>query len=149
MTRLAALHARTEALLGAQIFKFVRFLIAGGVAAASNLAVFFVLVQFAHVYYLYASIAAFVMSIGVSFTMQKFWTFRDMLLSGMHAQFARYILVISINLTLNTSLVYLFVEKLGIWSLFAQALATVIIATTGYLGYQYFVFRDRVPTPTP
>ena len=145
MTQLAALHDKAEALLGARVFRLLRYLISGGTAAATNLTVFFLLVHFGHMYYLYASILAFAVSIAVSFTMQKFWTFRDKPLHDVHTQFARYLVVILSNLLLNTTLVYLFVEKAGIWYLLAQILATAIIAVVGYFGYRYFVFRDRTP----
>lgn len=67
----------------------------------------------------------------------------------MHTQFARYLVIILLNLLLNTTLVYFFVEHVGVWYLFAQMLATAVIAITGYVGYRYFVFRDRATLPTP
>ena len=148
MTQLAALQNQAEALLGARVFRLLRYLISGGTAAATNLTVFFFLVHFGHMYYLYASILAFVLSIAVSFTMQKFWTFRDKPLHDVHTQFTRYLVVIGANLLLNTTLVYSLVEYAGMWSLLAQALAIAVIAVTGYFGYRYFVFRDR-PEPHP
>jgi putative flippase GtrA len=146
MTWLAAFDAWAEAWLGARAFRIVRYLIAGGTAAASHLAIFFVLVQFGHLYYLHASIVGFVMAIVVSFAMQKFWTFRDTPLHDVHMQFSRYAAVVFTNLLLNTMLVYLFVEKIGMWYLPAQIIATIIIAITGYFGYRHFVFRERAVT---
>lgn len=146
---LAAFHERIEALLGAKIWKLVRFLIAGGTAAASNLILFFVLVQFGNIYYLYASITSFVFSMVVSFTLQKFWTFRDSVVHDVPQQFARYAFVLSLSLMLNVVLLYSLVETLAIWTFFAQAIAVVVIAMFNYFGYQYFVFRDRSPFQTP
>jgi putative flippase GtrA len=147
MTWLLSLHDRLEALLGARTLKLVRYLVSGGMATAANLIIFFLLVHFGHMYYLHASILAFAMSVTVSFTMQKFWTFRDQHLYDVHAQFARYLVVILSNLLLNTALIYLLVEKFGQWYLFAQILATAIVAVTGYFGYRHFVFRDRAAPP--
>jgi putative flippase GtrA len=144
---LASLHAQTEAFLGRRTWKLFRFLIAGGTAAAANLALFTLFVHVWHIYYLYASIAAFVISIIVSFTMQKFWTFRDMPIHDAHMQFARYLVVVMCNLILNTALVFVMVEYFDLWSILSQASATVVIAVTGYVGYQRFVFRER-PNPT-
>lgn len=146
---LHVLHDKAEALLGAHVFRLVRYLISGGTAAASNLAFLFLLVHFGGVYYLYASILAFIMSIAVSFTMQKFWTFRDKPLHDVHAQFTRYVAVVLSNLLINTAIIYLLVEKAGIWYLLAQLSATAVIAVTGYFGYRHFVFRDRTPFPAP
>lgn len=145
MVQLTALYERIETLLGPRIFKLVRYLISGGTAAASNLAALFFLVQFGHVHYLKASVLAFAMSVVVSFTMQKFWTFHDRPVHDVHAQFARYLVVILANLALNTALVYLLVEMAGVWYLAAQFMATIVIAVTGYVGYRRFVFRDRIP----
>jgi len=145
---LTVLHARMEMLLGARAYHLVRYLISGGTAAASNLGFLFLLVHFVHVHYLYASVIAFIMSVGVSFAMQKFWTFQDTLLHDVHIQFSRYLVVLLVNLTLNTLLMYLFVEKMGLWYLSAQILATAIVAIVGYFGYKYFVFRGR-PTTLP
>lgn len=147
MTWLTSFHDQAEAVLGERAFKLVRYLISGGTAAASNFITLFLLVHFGGMYYLYASILAFIMSIAVSFTMQKFWTFRDRPVHDVHAQFARYLIVILSNLLLNTALIYLLVEKFGVWYLFAQILATAVIAVTGYFGYRHFVFRDRAPLP--
>jgi dolichol-phosphate mannosyltransferase len=147
MAPFAALYARIETFLGAKIFKIVRYLISGGTAAASNLLALFLLVHFGHIHYLQASVLAFAMSVAVSFTMQKFWTFRDTPLHDVHTQFARYLVVILVNLLLNTTLVYLLVEKAGMWYLIAQGIATIIVAVLGYFGYRHFVFRDRTPPP--
>ena len=141
--QLIVLHERMEVLLGARAYHFIRYLISGGTAAASNLFFLFLLVHFAHVHYLYASVLAFIMSIAVSFTMQKFWTFQDTLVHDVYAQFRRYILVLLVNLAINTLLMYLFVEKIGLWYLYAQVLSTTVVAMVGYVGYKYFVFRGR------
>lgn len=144
MVQLIALYEWVETLLGPRIFKLVRYLTSGAAAAASNLVALFLLVQFGHVHYLKASVLAFVISVAVSFTMQKFWTFHDNPVHDVHAQFARYLVVILANLALNTALVYLLVEKAHVWYLAAQFVATVVIAATGYFAYRHFVFRDRI-----
>ena len=147
MTRLKTLYDAAEALLGERLFKLVRYLTSGATAAASNLFALFLLVHFGNVHYLKASVLAFAMSVVVSFTMQKFWTFHDNPVHDVHAQFARYLVVILANLALNTALVYLLVEKANVWYLAAQFIATVVIAAAGYVAYRHFVFRDR-PAPS-
>jgi putative flippase GtrA len=137
-----------EARVGLRAFKLMRYLISGGTAAVSNFITLFLLVHIGHMHYLYASVLAFTMSIAVSFTMHKFWTFRDRPMHDIHIQFARYLAVLLAGLLLNTTLMYLFVEKFGVWYLFAQILAAAIIAVTNYFCYKQFVFCDR-PKPQP
>ena len=149
MDWLTALYGQAEATLGARVFRAVRYLISGSTAAATNLAILFLLVRFAGVHYLSASIAAFVLSIAVSFGMQKFWTFHDWPVHDAHTQFIRYCGVIAANLILNTAIVYVLVERAGTWYLLAQGIGTVAVAITGYFAYRHFVFRARHISGTP
>ena len=143
MNRLINLENLVEAKLGTRVFKLIRYLISGGTAALVNFTTLFVLVQFIDIHYLSASILAFVVSIAISFAMQKFWTFRDKLVHDIHMQFSRYAVVISSSLLINTTLVYLMVERLHTWYLLAQVLATVIIAVINFFAYRHFVFEER------
>lgn len=138
---LKTLYQKMEALFGVRVFQLIRYVFSGGTAAASNVAMLFLLVEFGKLYYLYASILAFIFSLAISFTLHKFLTFRNSGTHDIHVQFGRYLLVILGNLALNTAFVYVLVEKAGMWYLFAQILAAALIAITGYIGYKYFVFR--------
>lgn len=143
MKYLERLYELIERMVGARAFRLIRYLISGGTAAASNVVFLFLLVQYGGMYYVYASVLAFVLSIAVSFTLQKFWTFRDDPLHDMHRQFARYLLVILFGLTLNTILIYFFVEVTALWYVLAQILTTAVIAVINYFFYRHFVFRER------
>ena len=123
--------------------RVIRYGISGVTAAIVNLGTLYVATTVFGIWYLTGSVLGFFMGLGISFTLQKFWTFRDKPLHDAHRQFARYLVVILSNLLLNTALVYFLVEHAGVWYLFAQILATAIIAVVGYFGYRYFVFRDR------
>ena len=149
MNRLINLENLVEAKLGTRVFKLIRYLISGGTAALVNFTTLFVLVQFIDIHYLSASILAFVVSIAISFAMQKFWTFRDNIVHDIHTQFTRYLVVILFSLLLNTVLVYLLVEKVHVWYLLAQVIATVIIAITNFFCYKHFVFRARTMQTDP
>lgn len=140
---LSALHFRIEAILGTRLFHLVRYLISGGIAATTNVGILFLLVHFAHLHYLSASIAAYLLAVVVSFTLQKFWTFQDKPTHDIPSQFSRYSIVVVTNLLLNTLLMYLFVDTFGIWYIFAQIGATAIVAVAGYFGYRFFVFKER------
>ncbi len=143
MKRFGDISEAIEARVGGRVYKLIRYLISGGTAAVVNWGTLFLLVHVGDMYYLYASALSFIISIGVSFTMQKFWTFRDNLVQDIHTQFTRYLVVIFFSLLLNTALVYLLVEKANVWYLLAQVLATVIIAMTNFFCYKHFVFRTR------
>ncbi len=143
MKRFEDLHKTFEAKIGGRTSKLIRYLISGGTAAAVNWGTLFLLVHIGTMHYLTASVVSFLVSIGASFTMQKFWTFRDNLVHDIHTQFSRYLVVILCSLLLNTVLVYLLVEIAHVWYLTSQVIATVIIAITNFFCYKHFVFKER------
>ncbi|MBY0539765.1 GtrA family protein [Patescibacteria group bacterium] len=142
MNTLKTLYQWLEARVGVRMFRLMRYVFSGGTAAACNVIALFLLVEFANVHYLYASILSFIFSLAISFTLHKFLTFRNQQTDGIHKQIGRYLAVILGNLALNTTLVYALVELLGVWYLFAQIIGAALVAVTGYIGYKYFVFRE-------
>ena len=98
----------------------LRFIISGGSAASVNLALLFILVHFMNMWYLAASIVAYVTSIIVSFTMQKFFTFKDYSKNNMSKQTFYYFLIQIINLGMNTFLMFLSVGLLHIHYMVSQ-----------------------------
>lgn len=149
MKRFEDINRAIETKVGGRAFKLIRYLISGGTAALVNWGTLFLLVHTGTMHYLYASVLAFIISIGASFGMQKFWTFRDNIVHDIHTQFTRYLVVILFSLVLNTALVYLLVETVHVWYLTSQVIATVIIAITNFFCYKHFVFRARTVAMNP
>ncbi len=122
--------------------KVVRFFIAGGSAAATNLTVFYVCTTVFTVYYIWASIIAYALAFFVSFTLQKFWTFRDSSLFAINKQVLTYFLVSFFNLVVNTILIYTLVEFGNFVPLYAQTLVILLIATWSFFVYNFFIFKS-------
>lgn len=123
------------------VLRLARFVIAGTTAAAANILILYLLVEFLHIHYLAASVMSFIASIGVGFTLQKFWTFRDHSTSMTHIQLGKYSMITTANLGINTLLMYTFVSILGMWYILAQICAGGVIAFTSYVGNSLFVFE--------
>ena len=120
--------------------KVVRFFISGGSAAATNLAVFYVATSVFTIYYIWASILAYGISFFVSFTLQKFWTFRDTSTFQLNTQLVKYLSITLINLVVNTALIYTLVEFAHLPPLVAQILSIMLIAVWSFFAYHFFVF---------
>ncbi|MEN9561312.1 MAG: GtrA-like protein, partial [Candidatus Parcubacteria bacterium] len=86
-----------------------------------------------------AAPVAFLFGFLVSFTMQKYVTFRDGEQRIMR-QASKYLMVLVGNLILNTAIVYVLVEYVGLWSVFSQAIASVMIAFESFFVYQLLIF---------
>lgn len=134
-------------MLRPDIYKILRFVISGTTAAAVNIGVLFFLVHACSLQYLVASVISFLASVGVGFTLQKFWTFRDRSTTGTQGQLAGYTSITIMNLGLNTLLMYVLVSHLYIWYIGAQFISGLVIAVTSYIGNSLFVFKVRNTAP--
>lgn len=123
--------------------QIMRFVISGGTATAVNLGTLFILTHFFDVWYLFASVAAFGVAFFVSFSMQKLWTFGDTSQKRAHVQAALFLTVILVALSVNTALIYSFVEYAHLHYLLAQLISGIFIAFMNYFSYKHLVFRDR------
>lgn len=123
-------HART-----------LKFLIAGGTAAATDLTLLYVLTDVYHVWYLLSAILAFAIAFGVSFTLQKFWTFDDQSVDGIHAQLGMYLIIALIGLGLNTLAMFALVDHIGLHYIVAQILASAFIAVGNFFAYKHLIFK--------
>lgn len=121
--------------------KLVRYLFSGGTAAVTDLVLLYVFTDICHIWYLVSSVLAFLVAFGVSFVLQKFFTFQDHGTEGMHRQAMIYFAVTSTNLVLNTGLIYLFVQYTGMNYIIAQIVTSILIAIESYLVYQAFIFK--------
>jgi len=122
--------------------RIIRFLISGGLATSMNLLTLYFLAHIMGIWYLTSSILAFFVGFVASFTLQKFWTFRDHRKDIIGRQLVIYLTIVLVNLVFNTALVYIFVEYMELWPLVAQALAALIIAVEGFFAYKFFVFNE-------
>ncbi|MDO8561325.1 MAG: GtrA family protein [bacterium] len=123
-----------------QIFKF---LIAGGFAFAVNIVALYVFTDILHIYYLVSTVLAFLVAFSVSFTLQKFWTFQDASRGNLHVQLQLYLAMQIANVTLNTGLMYLFVEYLHIWYIFSQTIITLVLSVIIFVINKKYIFKPQ------
>lgn len=118
-----------------------RYFVSGTTGALFHVLLLFLLHRYGHLSYLIASSVAYVLSIFLGFILQKFWTFGDKRKTVLPTQFFSYALVIGISILGNGFLLYLLVEKLNMWYLAAQVIASLIIAIQNLFLYSFFVFK--------
>ena len=124
--------------------KILRFLISGGSAAATNLGILFLFAHYLHIWYVSASVIAFILSFVVSFSLQKFWTFSDPSMRMLPAQMAKYLSFMVLNLGVNTLMMYMLVEYAHMHYMFAQLLTMGAIAFVSFFVYQHLIFKREV-----
>ncbi len=126
-----------------RIAKILRYLFSGGTAAVTDLTLLYIFTDVFGIWYILSSVLAFLVAFAVSFILQKFFTFQDHAMDGVRGQALVYLLVTSFNLGLNTALVFAFVHYAGFHYLFAQILASIIIAVESFVVYGLFIFKPK------
>jgi len=119
-----------------------RYILAGGFATASNLAILFVGVHYFKLWYLTGAIIAFCCAVIISYLLHKFLTFKNYSTHNMHKQFLNFFIFALIMLGLNTLLMYVFVGIVGLWYLLAQALAALVVAWINYTYFSKVIFKN-------
>lgn len=127
-----------------RVFFLVRYLFAGGLAFATNLALLFIFAHYFHLWYLTASTLSFIISVIVSFTVQKFITFRDRTTDNVHHQIAKYVAIALFNVTANVGIMYLLVDSAHVHYMIAQIVSAGIIAVWSLAVYRYLIFKHAV-----
>ncbi len=129
--------------------EIIRFVISGGTTAATEIAFLYVFTQFFGLWYLFSLVLAFLIALCVSFTLQKFWTFRDRNVGTLHLQAASYAGIAVVNLAVNAALLYVFVQFFGLWYVFGQVLCDAIIAVSSFVIYKFVIFKREQETGSP
>ncbi|MEK7086979.1 MAG: GtrA family protein [Patescibacteria group bacterium] len=123
--------------------KILRYLFSGGTAFGVDFFFLYIFTEWIGLHYLISVVIAFLVAVVVSFILQKFWTFKNNSKTDLRRQATIYITVAIINTGLNTLLVYLFVEYIGLHYLFGQFFSSGLIAFESFFVYQIFIFHDR------
>ena len=121
---------------------YIKYVISGCTGAFVNLTTLFILTEFANIYYMASAIIAFLVSLTVSFNLQKRWTFQNND-KKIFKQVVIYFIVTSSNLLINMALLYFLVEKLDIWYMLAQVVIYGSLSIFSFIMYKFLVFRKE------
>lgn len=124
----------------------VRFIISGGTSAFVNIAILSLLYYVFHVYYLLASVIAFLISFIVSLVLQKFWTFQDHSMVDAHVQAGKYLATSLVGLGINTVILYVCVEHFHFYVFMGQLVAGTITACCTFFLSRNYVFNSAQTT---
>jgi putative flippase GtrA len=119
-----------------------RFLVIGGLCVFTYYAFLIGLTEIFGFWYMASAIIAFAVYFTVHFTLQKFWVFKNKSKKYVRKQLFQYSVMAVGNWIINTSLLFVLVEYLGLWYVLAQIILTVIVSVIAYFGFRY-IFRSH------
>lgn len=120
--------------------RIFRYLLSGGTAAGVNILSFFVFTHYFNIWYIHSSLISYSMAFGVSFMLQKLWTFKIVSLGRIKKELILYLIVFVVGNILNTIMLFSLVEYMHLHYLIAQIISNGIIAIGNFFAYKYFIF---------
>ncbi|HTM76303.1 MAG TPA: GtrA family protein [Devosia sp.] len=129
-----------------RLHQVARFGIAGGSATLFYLVVATALVMLGHVQPVPASIAAYLLSLGLSYGLQSRFTFRQG--SDSTSQVVRFLVTALVGLALSYGLVYLASDVLHWWSVIGNIAVCIFIPIANYFVFKLWVFMPETPSAT-
>lgn len=120
------------------IQRLLKFILAGGTAAAVEYGVF-LLLHYQNVRLLIANSASFSAGLFVSFTINRLWVFQSK--SYIRKQFTAYCVLAIINLAVSNAFIAMLVDMLDVLPSIAKFLTMVIIAAWNYVLFSRLIFK--------
>ncbi len=134
----------------------MRYGIVGATGGAVQTSTLYLWIDVLHLetHYLLGAVAGFCMALLVTFTLQKYWTFREHTHTEIQKQFVLYTTIALITLGLNILLLHLgkiFLENLGFdffdgWYLVVQIAIIGALAVVSFLANYFLTFQENRST---
>ena len=125
--------------LSEDLFRFIKFALVGVLNTLINWIIFFIL-NSAGVYYLLANVISYSISTLNSYLWNSKWVFKYKGDNKKETTF-KFILLNVLGLILNTGILFILVDKLGLNKMIGLIITTAIVMIINYLINKLWVFR--------
>jgi putative flippase GtrA len=119
---------------------FFKYCFAGGVAAITDLGIFFILNEIFNIYYIFAIPIAFFIAAIVNYSLQRKFTFKSKY-KKKRKQFSVFLLIMIIGFFINASLTIMQVELFNVWPTLARFIAILIGTLYSYYANSRITFN--------
>ncbi len=119
--------------------QFLKFAIVGGANTVIHMGIYVLLTRVFDVWYLIANVLAFVVAATNSYIGNRYWTFHDRT-SNIPAQFAKFLTVSTIGLSINALVLSLLVEQLQLHDILATAIAISVVIIWNFGANKFWTF---------
>ncbi len=119
--------------------QFFRYLVTGGLAAAAEYSLFYVLNILVGLSLILSNSAAYTSGFVISFILNRVWSFESK--GHLGRQLLLYTILFGINLALSNILVTLFTNQLGIATMISKAIAMGIIVLWNFVIYKKIIYK--------
>jgi putative flippase GtrA len=115
-----------------RFWQIVRFGITGAVAIGLYYGILYALTEFLSVWYLLSAIVTYLFNVTSNFLLHKFWTFKNKDTQKVRQQMLLYLVMCIVFFAVNTASLYVLVDIIHLWYIYAQVILTVILSAISY-----------------
>jgi putative flippase GtrA len=123
-------------------FEFIKFAMVGVVNTLVHLIVLFILVEYFSVYYILASVVAFLLAVTNSFFLNTLWTFRKKYSFMSKLSWGKFTLIGIIAILINTILLYVLTDFFSLWYMYSQVIAILASFSVNFFGNKFWTYRN-------
>lgn len=121
-------------------YRWIKFGIVGGSGAVLKLVLMYLLTDILGIYYIISYLMSFSVVVAHNYVWNSRWTFKQ---SGMPLGLAKYAAVSAFTVTINTGVIYLLTDALGLWYMFSTAIAILIAFSINYFLSRRWVWLQQ------
>jgi len=125
------------------ISKFIRYFIVGGIAALTNMAIFFIFAKILRFNYLAVGALAFIVATFVNYILSVKYVFKSGIRFSKQKELFWVYVVSIIGLIENEVILYLLVSLLHVEIMISQIIAVGAVFFWNYIARNSFVFRSN------
>lgn len=122
--------------------EFIKFCIVGLSNLVIDMAGYYVLTRFAHLYYIIAGVISFTIAVTWSFYINSKWTFKVEKDTSWN-RYIKFIVANLISMIISLSLLFMAVDILGWHDMMAKLVSAVFVAMLNFSINKYWTFGTR------
>lgn len=129
------------------ILQFLKFCVVGTSGIFVNLLFYTLMIYLFKVNYLVAATVSFCIAASSNYYFNLNWTFHKSLPFPRWQSYIKFFSVSLMGYAINILVLYIMVEKFGLYKLISQAIAIIIATSNNFLGSKVWAFKSRFQTP--
>jgi len=120
--------------------QFFLYCLGGGFAFIIDIGGLYIFTEYFKIWYLFSATLSFVLAAIFNYLFQRFITFKSAD-KNIIRQFIFFVLIAAVGLLINNILLYLLVELVGVWYIFAKILAAAIVLVWNFFANRKVTFK--------
>ena len=113
--------------------EFIKYAFVGGLCTLLDFVILYLLTTLGGVHYLVSSAISFALGVILNYVLCTYWIFSIHRVKRHSVEFVYYVLISLVGLGLNTLLMWLFTDRMGMWFMLSKLIAAGIT-----LFYNFF-----------